>query len=308
MFCIVISFQYSLRIVYNTVNYKFIIHFFTSINMKKSVWAIAIFVLLSLNTIAAAPARIICLNGAITETVDALGFGKQIVATDVTSTYPAYINQLPKVSKNRSVSAEGLLSFSPTLILAGENAVSKEIEYQLQSAGVKLVVIKQQYSVAGSVAFIKAVAAALNVPDKGAALCKEQEAKINKALNAVKQHKTNAKVLFIYARGTGVMMVAGKNTSLDAIINLAGAKNAVSEFTEFKPYTTEALIKANPDAILMFDFGFSSLGGIDGILKLPGMQQTTAGKNKNIIQMDGDLLTGFSTRLDKAITELNAKL
>ncbi|RFZ94634.1 hemin ABC transporter substrate-binding protein [Mucilaginibacter conchicola] len=275
--------------------------------MKNSLWVIVILTLFSLNTYAA-PSRIICLNGALTETVDALGFGKQIVAVDVTSTYPAYVNQLPKVSKNRSVSAEGLLSFSPDLILAPENTVSKEIEYQLQSAGVKLVVFKQQYSYPGSIAFIKAVSVALGVPEKGNALAKEQETKVNAALNKVKQHPTNAKVLFIYARGTGVMMVAGKNTSLDAIINLAGAKNAVSEFSEFKPYTTEALVKANPDAILMFDFGFSSLGGLDAILKLPGMQQTNAGKNKKIIQMDGDLLTNFSTRLDKAITDLNAKL
>lgn len=262
----------------------------------------------ALQTQAAQPKRIVCLSGALTETVDALGLGKSIVAVDVTSTYPAYVAQLPKVSKNRSVSAEGLISFTPDLVLAPDGTVSKEIEFQLNAAGIKLVRIKQTYSAAGALQFIKDVAAALQVQAKGAALAKATQVKVNKAIAAVNQHKKNTKVLFIYARGTGVMMVAGKNTSIDAIINLAGGKNTATGFEDFKPYTTEALVEANPDVILMFDFGFSSLGGMESILKIPGMQQTNAGKNKRIVQMDGELLIGFSVRLDQAITQLHSKL
>src|SRR5690606_32566641 len=81
-------------------------------------------------------------------------------------------------------------------------------------------------------------------------------------------------VLFIYARGTGTMSVAGKGSSIDEIIKLAGAQNAVQEFADFKPYTTEALVSANPDIILMFDFGLSSLGGKEAMLKLPGVRLT----------------------------------
>lgn len=262
----------------------------------------------SLTVTAAAPKRIITLSGALTETVDALGFGKSIVATDVTSIYPAYVNSLPKVSKNRTVSAEGLISFKPDLVLAPEGSVSKEIAYQLQSAGINLVNIKQEFSVAGSIAFIKAVAVALQVPAKGEALAKQTQAKVNKALAEVKKSNKTPKVLFIYARGTGVMLVAGQNTNIDAIIGLAGGKNAAQGFDNFKPYTTESLIESNPDVILMFDFGLSSLGGADAVLKMPGVAQTNAGKNKRIVQMDGELLINFSVRLDQAITTLNKNL
>ena len=257
---------------------------------------------------AIAPKRIITLSGALTETVDALGFGKNIVATDVTSIYPAYVNKLPKVSKNRSVSAEGLISFRPDLVLAPEGSVSKEIEYQLKSAGITLVNIKQDYSVSGALDFIKAVAAALQVPEKGIALAKQTQGKVNRALAAVKKNGKSPKVLFIYARGTGVMLVAGQHTNIDAIITLAGAKNAAQGFDDFKPYTTEALVEANPDVILMFDFGLSSLGGADGVLKMPGVAQTTAGKNKRIVQMDAELLINFSASLDQAIIQLNRNL
>jgi iron complex transport system substrate-binding protein len=256
----------------------------------------------------AAPKRIITLSGALTETVDALGLGKSIVAVDVTSIYPAYVNSLPKVSKNRSVSAEGIISFRPDLVLAPEGSVSKEIAYQLTSAGIKLVNIKQEYSASGAIAFIKTVAAALQLPEKGEALAKRTQANIDKAVAAVKKTSKLPKVLFIYARGTGVMLVAGQHTNIDAMITLAGGKNAAQGFDNFKPYTTEALVETNPDVILMFDFGLSSLSGSDGVLKMPGVAQTTAGKNKRIVQMDGELLINFSVRLDQAIMLLNKKL
>jgi iron complex transport system substrate-binding protein len=256
----------------------------------------------------AQPKRIVTLNGALTETVDALGLGKSIVAVDVTSTYPAYVNTLPKVSKNRSVSAEGLISFNPDIVLTPDGSISKEIESQITAAGIKLVRIKQVFTIDGTYQFIKDVAAAVNANAKGDILIKQTKDKVAKALALVKQQPKNSKVLFIYARGPGVMMVAGKNTHIDAIISLAGGKNAVNSFNDFKPYTAEALVEANPDVILMFDFGFSSLGGMDSILKIPGMAQTNAGKNKRIIQMDADLLINFSTRLDQAILQLHSKI
>ncbi|MBB5635787.1 iron complex transport system substrate-binding protein [Pedobacter cryoconitis] len=261
-----------------------------------------------LGSYAAVPKRIITLSAALSETTDALGLGKNIVAVDVTTTYPVFLTKLPKVSNNRSVSAEALIAFAPDLVLAPEGSVSKEIQYQLKSAGIRFVSIKQEYSVNGALKFIRQVAEALQLAPKGELLARQTELKIKQALAGIKSGSKPAKVLFIYARGTGVMMVAGKKSSLDAVISLSGGKNAINEFEDFKPYTTEALVKANPDVILMFDFGLTSLGGVNGILKMPGVAQTSAGKNKRIVQMDPALLTNFSVRLDQAITALNGKL
>lgn len=251
--------------------------------------------------------RIITLSSALTETVDALGHGTQIVAVDVTSMYPAYISKLPKVSKDRAISAEGIISFSPDLVLAPENMISKSLESQLKSAGIRLVIIKQEYSPKGALTFIRQVSQAVGNPTKGEQLMRQTELKVTKALEGVKKNPKSPKVLFLYARGTGIMMVAGKDTSIDAIIRTAGGKNAATGFSKFKPYSTESLINANPDIILMFDFGYKSLGGINSILKMPGVMLTNAGKNKKIVEMDGDLLVNFSVRLAEAISELNSK-
>lgn len=103
-------------------------------------------------------------------------------------------------------------------------------------------------------------------------------------------------------------MVAGEATPMDKMIALAGAKNAATGFNDFKPLTAEALVAANPDVILLFDTGLQSVGGIDGLLKIPGVAQTAAGKNRKVIVMDGQLLTGFSPRVISAVKELSQKI
>ncbi len=279
-------------------------------NMK-SINSILIILLLCISTTVSAgvPKRIITLGTVITETTDALGFGKSIVATDVTSEYPAYVKQLPKVSRNRAVSVEGLMQFSPDLVLALEGDISKTVVLQLKKAGIKLVTIQQEYSVKGAEKMIRTVANALEVPAKGEELIKISNEKVQQALQKVKaNNKKSQKVLFVYARGAGNMTIAGKGTNIDAMIELAGGKNAVQEFASFKPYSTEALIKANPDVILLFDFGVSSLGGSESILKMPGVALTNAGKNKKIVSVNGPLMVGFSSRLGDAIIDLHTKI
>jgi iron complex transport system substrate-binding protein len=264
----------------------------------------------SINSFAAvSPKRIITLSGALTETVAALGFTGNIVAVDVTSEYPLSIKKLPKVSRNRSLSVEGLMAYMPDMILAPEGDISRQIQYQLKTAGIQLVTVKQEFSVKGAQQLIRTVAVALQVPEKGEILARQTALAINKELSAIKQQQHRPlKVLFVYARGAGTMSVAGKGSNMDAMISLAGGNNAVQEFSDFKPYSTEAMIKANPDVILMFDFGVSSLGGRNAILQMPGVSLTNAGKNKRVVVMDGPLLVNFSVRLADAIRELHAVL
>ncbi|WP_412469137.1 heme/hemin ABC transporter substrate-binding protein [Pedobacter sp. KLB.chiD] len=252
--------------------------------------------------------RIVTLGSAISETVHALGYGKQMVATDVTSVWPEEINRLPKVSRNRSFSVEAITAFRPDLVLVPEGDFSKENLYQFKSLGIRVIPIRQEFSVEGASRFIRKIATAIGDKARGEQLAQQTEKRINNTLSQLRKGNKIPKVLFIYARGVGTMHVAGKGSSIDAIIKLAGGKNAIQEFSDFKPYTTEALIKSNPDIILMFDFGLKSLGGKDAFLNLPGVAYTNAGKNKRIVEMNGPLLINFSNRLPEAIKALNNQI
>ncbi|WP_413511018.1 heme/hemin ABC transporter substrate-binding protein [Myroides odoratus] len=248
--------------------------------------------------------RIISLNGAITETLVDLGQRSNIVGIDITSTFPTDLSttatQLEHVNK---INIEALMALKPTIIYIAKKDLNDNLKKQLEDANIKLVVIDQVYSVDGTKQLIKEVAATLNITDYTQLL-----AKIDQDQAQLKTLANKPKVLFIYARGASNLFVAGNNTPMQNIIELAGGQNAVTGFDDFKPLTPEALLNSNPDYILLFDTGLQSMGGIDGVLKIEGLNRTNAGKNKKIIAMDGLLLTGFTPRLGEAITKLNQQL
>jgi iron complex transport system substrate-binding protein len=253
----------------------------------------------------AAPApRIVSLSGTVSEIICTLGHQAQLVGVDVTSTFPAALEKLPKVGHSRNISAEGVLALTPTLVIGTTESLKPEVAAQLKSAGVKVELFKQDYSVAGTKQLIKDVAAAFGATAQVPAVLKKLDAE----LAQIKKPAKAPKVLFIYARGTGTMMVAGTGTQAEKVIQLAGGQNAVTDFADFKPLTAEALVAANPDILLLFDSGLASLGGTAGLQKIPGIAQTNAGKNGRVIEMDGQLLTGFGPRLGQAVTELAQKL
>lgn len=248
--------------------------------------------------------KIVSLNGAVTEIVAALGHEKEIVGTDVTSTYPESLKTTAKdLGHVRSISIESIMALQPTVILATDKDLSPELIEKIKKSGVKAEVFAQDFSPEGTKKLIADVAKALNHADY-----KALEEKIDIDLKAVKPIAAAPKVLFIYARGANMMMVSGTGTPVEKAITLAGGKNAVTDFADFKPLTPEALIKGNPDVILMFDSGLGSLGGPQGVLKIPGVDITNAGKNKKIISMDGALLSGFGPRLGEGVAKLNSLL
>lgn len=261
----------------------------------------------TIKTDSIAPAKtekIVSLNGAVTEIVAALGHEKEIVGTDVTSTYPETLKATAKdLGHVRSVSIEAIMALKPTIILATDKDMSPELLEKIKKSGVKAEVFTQEFSPEGTKKLIADVAKALNHADY-----KALEEKINTDLKAVKPIAAAPKVLFIYARGANMMMVSGTGTPVEKTIMLAGGKNAVTDFADFKPLTPEALIKGNPDVILLFDSGLGSLGGPQGVLKIPGVDKTNAGKNKKIISMDGALLSGFGPRLGEGVSKLNRLL
>lgn len=243
--------------------------------------------------------KIVSLSGAITEIVCALGYQNHIVGTDVTSTYPENLNTID-LGHVRTLSIESVLTLKPTLILATSKDLNPELLKKLKSSQIKLFVFDQELSLAGTKKLIEEVANAIG-EKKFSHLQKDIDVYIKK----IKKVSKKPKVLFVYARGAGTLMIAGKNTFFDNIIKLSGGQNAIQTIEDFKPLTPEALLQNNPDYILFFDKGLSSLGGIDGALKIEGIAKTNAGKNRNIKAMDGALLSGFGPRLGQAIFELN---
>lgn len=255
--------------------------------------------------IAASGQRIVSTDGTLSEIVCGLGLESKLVGVDVTSSYPASLKKLKQIGHNRNISAEGILSLNPDLILVNRNAmINPGLVSQLSQTGKKVVTFDQEYSVEGAKKLIREVGAYFKREKEAEGMVK----KIDEDLKKLGKLSANKKILFIYARGAGTLMVGGEDTQVDHMIRLSGNRNAAKGFKEYKPLTSEALLAANPDYFLLFDDGLKSIDGIDGLLKIPGVAYTNAGKNRKVITMDGLYLMGFGPRIGAALSELAGKV
>lgn len=263
------------------------------------------------NICESASERVIVLGGAVTEMIYALGAEDRIVGVDVTSTVPNDTERLPKVGYYRAVGAEGLLSLGPDMIIADPDAGPPEALDQVSSVGVCIRKVGRGGSAEAVLDRVGQIAAALNIPEKGAELRSKLAAGFEEAEKLValkKQSKRSPKILFLLSARDGTPVAAGQETDANAIIELAGGVNAVSGFTGYKPLSSEIAASSAPDHILMMSHVVQGSGGKEEILSLPQLQLTPAGRNGNLISMDGLLLLGFGPRTPAAIKSLTEQI
>ncbi|MEM1125019.1 MAG: hemin ABC transporter substrate-binding protein [Bacteroidota bacterium] len=251
--------------------------------------------------------RIITLGGSITEIVYALGLGDQIVATDLSSTFPPAIMEKPRLGYFRRASAEGILSQEPSLIISTEGLGPPPVLEQLRTAGVPLLILEEATSVEAAADRIRTVAQVLEREELGEGLVQDMERDVA-AARELQDDTQRPGVLFIYARGVGAVSVAGTDTGAESMIELAGGSNVVTAYEGYRPITAEAVVTAAPDVILIPARGLESIGGVDGLLEQPGIALTPAGQNRRVVAVDDALLLSFGPRLGTGVLDMTRAL
>lgn len=256
---------------------------------------------------ASAQDRILSLGGSVTEIVFALGEGDRLIARDTTSSFPPQVEELPDVGYLRALSPEGVLSVEPDLVIAEDGAGPPEAIAVLQAASVPFITVPDGYDRAAVRAKILAVADALEVPEKGAALADQVDDALIAAMNAAAGAEEK-RVMFVLSMQGGRILASGTGTAADGIIRLAGAENAVTAYEGYKPLTDEAAITARPDVILMMDRGGRHATDDTNLFSHPGLAVTPAARNKAVVRIDGLLLLGFGPRTPEAVQRLSDAL
>lgn len=251
--------------------------------------------------------RIVTAGSAITETVCALGDCSKIIASDRTSLYPEEIQKLPSIGYRTTINAEGIISLEPTIFIAEADYVKPTVLDQVKSAGITVIIIERVYSFDGTRSMIRELAKSL---DKNVA-AEQLILKIEKQLAEAQAIRAGAKisprVLCLFNRDKSSLSIAGTNT-FSEILKYAGAVPAITGVEGYKPLNTEALMASQADYLLMFESGVQALGGMDGVLTIPGVLQLPAGKKKQVISMEGIKLSNFGPRLGEAVLELTKQL
>nr|WP_202531427.1 ABC transporter substrate-binding protein [Streptomyces sp. SID8380] len=251
--------------------------------------------------------RIVPLTGSISELVFSLGLGDHVVAKDVTATFEQ-ARKLPLVTRAHDVSAENVLSLHPTLVLAESTTGPAEAIEQIRDAGVPLVILDPAKSLDDVDKRIHAVARTLGVPGAGDALAKRTDERLAAEREKIPAHADRPRVAFLYLRGTAsVYLLGGAESGASSLLEAAGAVDAGKESglrKDFTAITSEALAKAAPDAILVMSKGLDSVGGVDGLLKIPGVAETPAGLDRRVVAVDDGVLLNYGPRTDEVLATL----
>jgi iron complex transport system substrate-binding protein len=254
--------------------------------------------------------RIVSIGTANTETVVALGAGSRLVGVDNSSSeYIAEAKSLPTVGARTTLSAEGIISLKPTLVVATSDVGPPQVIDQLKSGGIAVLVLPANYNVEEVKSKVRTIARALGLDAKGDELAGSIERDMSEVGRLLANVRTKPKVMFV-GRGPNMpnATMSGAGTTVDEMIRLAGGTNPFTNFQGFREMTDEAVVSAAPDVILITEKSFERSGGTDGVLKFPGVALTPAGKDRRIVAVSDIYFQGFGPSVGRAVRELALKL
>ena len=242
--------------------------------------------------------RIVALANGSAEIVAALGYAQDLVGRDIASTMPE-LKKIPIDESAMQVSAEAVLSQHPDLVFIDTNTSPATALSTLKAAKIPLISVPSAFTLADIYAKESLIAKTLGVPRAGKALQAQ--------VSSLKLPKTSIKVAFLYLRGTAsIYLIGGPGSGADSILQADGFIDigAANLKNPFNALTAEELIKLQPDVLLLMTKGLASVGGINGLVQLPGIAQTPAGQHKRVVTVDDSLLLSFGPRTIPMAKEL----
>ena len=238
--------------------------------------------------------RIVCLSKQYNEIIFELNAQQNLVAVDLSSTYPPEIKALPTVGYHRALSTEGILSMEPTMIIHDNNVGPEQVMQQMEKLKIPMMVFKTK--------------------EMGQYFGREKEAdslnaKLDKDLltaeNALAQYTTKPKVVVIhYGRATNVYLTMTENSTTANLIEMAGGTIPIDGDRGMMQLSAEVIAKSNPDVILLTDFGYDRLGTEEQLKSLPGVSTTNAAKNNRIYRVEEHDMVYFGPRTGEVILKL----
>jgi iron complex transport system substrate-binding protein len=253
--------------------------------------------------------RVVVISPIYNEIIWALGAQDKVVGIDLSSTYPPEIKNVQTVGYHRALSAEGILSLHPTAILTDGNIGPPQVVDQIKQLNIPVKTFDAKNdSIDGTKALIREIGAYFQKQDKAEQLCQALDSQMSASLEKVKQYADHPRVAVIhFGRASNVYMVVGKRGEGDAagagqMVEWAGGQMAVNTDGMQRMASPEVIAQANPDVILVTDFGFDRLGGsIDQVKALPGVDTSNAAKNNRIYRVEENVLMYFGPRTGENI-------
>ena len=245
--------------------------------------------------------RVVVLANGVAEVMESLNARSILVGRDISSTEKS-LDLVPIVTSGHQVIPEKILSLKPDLVIIDASSGPRAAIDQIRSAGIKVIQTPESWNLADINVKIRAVGQAIGANKGAEALIATMEQGSSAASVSNKP-----RVAFLYLRGTSsVYLIGGPGSGADSLLQSLGAVDVGAQTLNrpFNTLTAESLATLNPDVILVMSKGLESVGGVQGLIKLPGVAQTNAGKNSAVIDVDDSLLLSFGPRTPSLLDQL----
>ena len=261
-------------------------------------------------------ARYVVISPIYNEIIWALGAQDKVVGIDLSTTYPPEVKNVQTIGYHRALSAEGILSLHPTAVIHDNNIGPPQVVQQLQQLNIPMKTFSAKNdSFDGTKALIREMGAYFHKETRAEELCNTMDTQRAASLEKVKQYTDHPRVAVIhFGRASNVYMVVGKGGGGDGggvsqMIELAGGQMAVENRGMQRMESPEIIAQANPDVILLTDYGYDRLGGsLDQIKALPGVATSNAAKNNRIYRIEENVLNYFGPRSGENIAKVAATI
>jgi len=245
--------------------------------------------------------RVVVLANGVAEIIQSLNAQAIIVGRDISSTEDS-LADIPIITSGHQVLPEKVISLKPDLVLIDASTGPKAAIATIKAAGITVVQTPESWSLKDLPIKVRAVGQAIGAQDQAEELVEQLSQSLSTS-----SVKNSPRVAFLYLRGTSsVYLIGGAGSGADSLLTAIGAVDVGAQTLDrpFNTLTAESLAALNPDVILVMSKGLESVGGIDGLLKLPGVAQTRAGKNAAVIDVDDSLLLSFGPRTPSLVDAL----
>jgi len=256
--------------------------------------------------------RAVVISQVYTEIIWALGAQNAVVGVDYSSTWPPDVKKVTTVGYHRALSTEGILSLKPTVIITDGNIGPPTVVEQLKQLNIPIKTFTAKNdSIDGAKALIREMGAYFDKAQRAEDICRKLDSDMTHAFEEAKKYTDHPRVAIIhFGRAGGNYMLVGASGSGDAgaagqMVKWAGGLPAIDKPGMTRMASPEIVAQANPDVVLMTEFGYDRLNGSkDQILALPGVATSNAAKNGRIYRVEEHDLMYFGPSTGEGLARL----
>lgn len=255
------------------------------------------------------PQRWVSAGGALSEWVSALGAESKLVGVDTTSQHPQSLKALPSIGYQRQLSAEGILSLRPQILIGTEEMGPPPVLSQVRSAGVQVELFSAQPDLLTLQGNLQHLGQLLGAEDRASQLFQAYQEQLDQQKIRVTRAQLKEKspgVLLLLGHAGGKPLIAGKDTAADWLVQQAGGHNLATH-TGYKPFSNESLVSLDPDVLVFADRALTGEAARAALFKEnPILSSTRAVKDGRVMELDPTLLVGgLGPRLPEALKKLS---